>query len=69
MREAVIASTARSTIGRATTGSFTAARPDDLTTQMVCAALDKVPALIPTAIEDLCLGAGESATAWPATSR
>ena len=42
MPEAVIVSTARSPIGRAMKGSLIDMRPDDLATQMVRAALDKV---------------------------
>ncbi|GAB2746509.1 acetyl-CoA C-acetyltransferase [Amycolatopsis magusensis] len=58
MPEAVIVSTARSPIGRANKGSLVNTRPDDLTVQMVRAALAKVPQLDPTAIEDLMLGCG-----------
>ena len=58
MPEAVIVSTARSPIGRAFKGSMTSIRPDDLTTQMVRAALDKVPGLDPREIDDLYLGCG-----------
>ncbi|MEV0030562.1 acetyl-CoA C-acetyltransferase [Nocardia sp. NPDC050793] len=58
MPEAVIVSTARSPIGRARKGSLVDMRPDDLTTQIVRAALDKVPALDPTQIDDLILGCG-----------
>ena len=41
MPEAVIVSTARSPIGRANKGSLKDMRPDELTAQMVQAALDK----------------------------
>ena len=41
MPEAVIVSAARSPIGRAVKGSLAGLRPDDLTTQIVRAALDK----------------------------
>jgi acetyl-CoA C-acetyltransferase len=58
MPEAVIVSTARSPIGRAFKGSMTGIRPDDLTVQMVRAALDKVPNLDPREIDDLYLGCG-----------
>ncbi|MEZ0112190.1 acetyl-CoA C-acetyltransferase [Catenulispora sp. EB89] len=58
MPEAVIVSTARSPIGRAFKGSMTSIRPDDLTAQMVRAALDKVPALDPREIDDMYLGCG-----------
>jgi len=58
MPEAVIVSTARSPIGRAGKGSLVDMRPDDLTVQMVRAALDKVPQLDPSQIDDLMLGCG-----------
>ncbi|MEV5833939.1 acetyl-CoA C-acetyltransferase [Nocardia sp. NPDC052112] len=61
MPEAVIVSYARSPIGRAGKGSLVSMRPDDLTAQMVRAALDKVPALDPTRIDDLILGCGQPA--------
>ena len=44
MPEAVIVATARSPIGRAGKGSLVSIRPDDLSTQIVNALLDKVPA-------------------------
>jgi acetyl-CoA C-acetyltransferase len=58
MPDAVIVSTARSPIGRAFKGSLKDVRPDDLATQMVRAALDKVPQLDPADIDDLMLGCG-----------
>jgi acetyl-CoA C-acetyltransferase len=58
MTEAVIVATARSPIGRAFKGSLTTVRPDDLTCQMVTAALAKVPLLDPADIGDLILGCG-----------
>ncbi|WP_314034627.1 acetyl-CoA C-acetyltransferase [Dietzia sp. CH92] len=58
MPEAVIVSYARSPIGRANKGSLVGIRSDDLTAQMVKAALDKVPALDPTQVDDLMLGNG-----------
>ena len=57
-REAVIVSAARSPIGRAFKGSLVSMRPDDLAAQMVRAALDKVPVVDPTTIDDLMLGCG-----------
>ena len=57
-REAVIVSAVRSPIGRARKGSLAGMRPDDLTTQVVRAALDAVPALDPLEVEDLLLGCG-----------
>ncbi|GAA3674127.1 acetyl-CoA C-acetyltransferase [Nonomuraea antimicrobica] len=58
MPEAVIVATARSPIGRAFKGSLKEIRPDDLTVQMIRAALAKVPQLDPTSIEDIMLGCG-----------
>ncbi|MCE3550967.1 acetyl-CoA C-acetyltransferase [Pseudonocardia sp. RS11V-5] len=58
MPEAVIVAAARSPIGRARKGSLKDMRPDDLAVQMVRAALDQVPALDPTEIDDLMLGCG-----------
>ncbi|MFC5140794.1 acetyl-CoA C-acetyltransferase [Actinomycetospora rhizophila] len=57
-REAVIVSAVRSPIGRARKGSLAAMRPDDLTAQVVRAALDAVPALDAEEVEDLLLGCG-----------
>jgi acetyl-CoA C-acetyltransferase len=54
----VIVSAARSPIGRAFKGSLKDVRPDDLTAQIVQAALDKVPGLDPEEIDDLMLGCG-----------
>ncbi|MDP9865021.1 MULTISPECIES: acetyl-CoA C-acetyltransferase [Streptosporangium] len=58
MPEAVIVATARSPIGRAFKGSLKDIRPDDLTVQMIKAALAKVPQLDPATIDDLMLGCG-----------
>ncbi|MPZ83681.1 MAG: acetyl-CoA C-acetyltransferase [Actinophytocola sp.] len=58
MPEAVIVSAARSPIGRAGKGSLVDIRPDDLAAQIVRAALDQVPQLAPTDIDDLMLGCG-----------
>ncbi|TMR97618.1 acetyl-CoA C-acetyltransferase [Nonomuraea basaltis] len=58
MPEAVIVATARSPIGRAFKGSLKDIRPDDLTVQMIRAALAKVPQLDPHTIDDLMLGCG-----------
>jgi acetyl-CoA C-acetyltransferase len=58
MPEAVIVATARSPIGRAGKGSLASIRPDDLTAQIVAAALAKVPQLDPADIGDLMLGCG-----------
>ncbi|MBN6051235.1 acetyl-CoA C-acetyltransferase [Nonomuraea sp. RK-328] len=58
MPEAVIVATARSPIGRAFKGSLKDLRPDDITVQMIQAALAKVPQLDPTKIDDIMLGCG-----------
>jgi acetyl-CoA C-acetyltransferase len=59
MPEAVIVSTARSPIGRASKGSLVDLRPDDLGTTIVNAALEKVPALDRNEVEDLIMGSGQ----------
>jgi len=58
--EAVIVATARSPIGRAGKGSLTDVRADDLTAQVIRAALAKAPPVFedPTMIDDLYLGCG-----------
>ncbi|MGM1063398.1 acetyl-CoA C-acetyltransferase [Saccharothrix sp. Mg75] len=58
MPEAVIVSAARSPIGRAGKGSLKDVRADDLTVQVLKAALAKVPELDPADIDDLMLGCG-----------
>src|SRR5215475_12857026 len=58
MPEAVIVATARSPIGRAFKGSLTSIRSDELTIQMIKAALAKVPELDPEDVEDLIVGCG-----------
>ena len=58
MPEAVIVATARSPIGRAVKGSLKDLRPDDLAATIIDAALQKVPQLDRTLIEDLYLGCG-----------
>ncbi|GIG40955.1 acetyl-CoA C-acetyltransferase [Cellulomonas phragmiteti] len=58
MPEAYVVATARSPIGRAFKGSLRSLRPDDLAAAMVRAALDQVPALDPTRVDDLLLGCG-----------
>src|ERR1039458_6805120 len=59
MPEAVIVATARSPIGRAFKGSLTSIRPDDLTVQLVSAALAKVPQLSPDDIHAIKAGEGD----------
>jgi len=58
MAEAVVVAVARSPIGRAFKGSLVSIRPDDLTVQMIAAALAKVPQLDPAEIDDIMLGCG-----------
>jgi acetyl-CoA C-acetyltransferase len=60
MPEAVIVATARSPIGRAGKGSLVDVRPDDLTAQVIRAALAKAPPVFedPSMIDDLYLGCG-----------
>mgnify|MGYP001175241171 CR=1 FL=1 len=58
MAEAVIVATARSPIGRAHKGSLTQVRPDDLAATVIRAALQKIPELDATEIDDLYLGCG-----------
>ncbi|WP_406832137.1 acetyl-CoA C-acetyltransferase [Pedococcus sp. KACC 23699] len=59
MTEAVIVSTARTPIGRAFKGSLKDVRPDDLSVQVIRAALAKIPELDPTLVEDLYWGCAE----------
>ncbi|TWE11839.1 acetyl-CoA C-acetyltransferase [Rudaeicoccus suwonensis] len=59
MPEAVIVSTARTPIGRAFKGRLKDIRPDDLATQVIQAALAKLPGLDQSLIEDLYLGCAE----------
>jgi acetyl-CoA C-acetyltransferase len=56
--EAVIVAAARSPIGRAHKGTLTDVRPDDLAATIVGAALEQVPHLDRTTIDDLLLGCG-----------
>ncbi|WCO66175.1 acetyl-CoA C-acetyltransferase [Iamia majanohamensis] len=61
MPEAVIVSTARTPIGRAMKGSLKNERPDDLTSFIVDTALNQVPELDRTTVDDLILGCGQPA--------
>ncbi|WP_427004854.1 acetyl-CoA C-acetyltransferase [Pseudarthrobacter sp. H2] len=61
MTEAVIVSAVRSPIGRANKGSLREMRGDDLAAQMVRAALDAVPGLDPSTVEDLMMGCAQPA--------
>ncbi len=58
-RDAVIVAAARTPIGRAVKGSLAGVRPDDLAAGVIAAALDQVPALDPTTLDDLYLGCAE----------
>src|SRR5512140_1572684 len=58
MAEAVIVAAARSPIGRAGKGSLRDLRPDDLLEAIARAALDQVPGLDPTEIDDVYVGCG-----------
>lgn len=58
MPEAVIVAAARTPIGRANKGSLKDLRPDDLAAGIVSTALDQVPALDRSAVDDLYLGCG-----------
>jgi acetyl-CoA C-acetyltransferase len=57
--EAVVVSTARSPVGRAVKGTLKDIRPDDLSVQVLSAALAKVPQLDPAMIDDLYWGCAE----------
>ena len=61
MTEAVIVSTARTPIGRAFKGSLKDVRPDDLSVQVLQAAIAKVPGLEAKDIDDLYWGCAEPA--------
>jgi acetyl-CoA acyltransferase len=56
MREAVIVSSVRTAVGKATKGTLRATRPDDLAATVIKAALDRAKGLDPKEIEDVILG-------------
>jgi acetyl-CoA acyltransferase len=56
MREAVIASAVRTAVGKAPRGTLRATRPDDLASIAISGALDRVPNLDRSEIEDVILG-------------
>jgi acetyl-CoA C-acetyltransferase len=58
MPDAVIVAAARTPIGRAFKGSLTTARADDLCAAAVLAAMQQVPAVSPSSINDLIVGCG-----------
>jgi acetyl-CoA acyltransferase len=59
VREAVIVSSARTPLAKSHRGSFNITRPDDLAAHCIVEALKKVPALDPTAIEEVIFGCGQ----------
>jgi acetyl-CoA C-acetyltransferase len=59
MTEAVIVATARTPIGRAKKGTLRDVRPDDMSAFIIQAALDKVPAVEPSTVEDVIWGCGQ----------
>ncbi|MFZ3211765.1 MAG: acetyl-CoA C-acyltransferase [Terriglobales bacterium] len=56
MRDVVIASSVRTAVGRAYKGTLRATRPDDLAAVAIKGALERVPQLDTTEIEDVVLG-------------
>jgi acetyl-CoA acyltransferase len=56
MREAVIASSVRTAVGKAYKGTLHATRPDDLAAIAINGAIQRVPGLDPKEIEDVILG-------------
>jgi len=59
MPEAVIVSAVRTPVGRAPKGSLATTRPDDLAATALGAALERVPALDKTEIDDVILGCAQ----------
>jgi len=56
MKEAVLASSLRTAVGKAYKGTLHATRPDDLAAVAITGALERVPGLDPKQIEDVILG-------------
>ena len=56
MREAVIVSSVRTAVGKASKGTLRTTRPDDLAAIAIRAAIARVPGLDPKEIEDVILG-------------
>jgi acetyl-CoA acyltransferase len=56
MKEAVIASSVRTAVGKAYKGTLHATRPDDLAAIAISSAISRVPGLDPKEIEDVVLG-------------
>jgi acetyl-CoA acyltransferase len=59
MSEAVIVSAVRTPVGRAPKGALSTSRPDDLAALALRAALEKVPALNCTEVDDVILGCAQ----------
>ncbi len=59
MREAVLVAAVRTPVGRAPKGALSTTRPDDLAALAVGKALDKVPALDKSEIDDVILGCAQ----------
>ncbi len=59
MAEAVIVATSRTPIGRASKGSMTEVRPDDMSAFIIRDVLGKVPELDPDDVEDIIWGIGQ----------
>src|SRR5499425_3462803 len=56
MREAVVVSAVRTPVGKAYKGTLRATRPDDFAAVAIRGALERVPQIDPTEIEDVILG-------------
>jgi acetyl-CoA acyltransferase len=59
MSEAVLVSAVRTPVGRAPKGALSTSRPDDLAALVIRAALEKVPALNCTEVDDVILGCAQ----------
>lgn len=59
MSEAVLVSAVRTPVGRAPKGALSTTRPDDLAALAIGAALDRVPALDRSEVEDVILGCAQ----------
>ena len=59
MAEAVLVSAVRTPVGRAPRGALSTTRPDDLAATALSGALDKVPELNRSSIDDVILGCAQ----------
>jgi len=59
MPEAVLVSAVRTPVGRAPMGALSTTRPDDLAALTICGALDRLPALDQSEIDDVILGCAQ----------